>query len=169
MDTVLIRPEAPADIPAICRVIEVAFENAPHTTHTEHHIVRDLRQAGALTLSLVADRSGSVVGHVAISPVTTMNSRENWFGLGPISVLPDQQHKGIGTKLMKAALEALRRGGAAGCVVLGEPSYYGRFGFLREPGLVLKGVPPEFFQAIAFTAKMASGEVSYHESFGTAR
>ena len=66
---------------------------------------------------------------------------------------------------MECALEEMRALGAAGCVVLGDPSYYSRFGFKLEPSLVLPGVPSEYFQAIAFDGSLPSGIVSYHESF----
>lgn len=168
MESLTIRPEAPSDIPIIHRIVEAAFANAPRTSHTEHYIVSALRRAGALSVSLVAEHGGSLVGHVALSPVTTTAEDEHWYGLGPISVLPERQGKGIGAELLRAALTQLQAIGAAGCVVLGEPSYYSRFGFCPEPGLVLKGVSPKHFLAISFTPKIASGEVSYHESFGAA-
>lgn len=59
-------------------------------------------------------------------------------------------------------VDALR---AAGCVVLGEPSYYGRFGFRVSAKLVLPGVPPEYFQALHWTGAMPAGEVNYHPAF----
>ena len=95
-----------------------------------------------------------------------------WWGfgathatLGTIIVAPDRQGQGIGTTLMKAALAELRRLGGAGCVVLGSPGYYGRFGFKAHAGLVLPGVPQEYFQAIAFGGKMPAGDVRYHQAF----
>ena len=66
---------------------------------------------------------------------------------------------------MHAALGALREQGAQGCVLLGEPAYYGRFGFRAEPGLVLPGVPPEYFQALCLRPPMAQGEVQYSPAF----
>ncbi|MEC4630073.1 N-acetyltransferase, partial [Bacillus safensis] len=87
-----------------------------------------------------------LLGHVAVSPVTVSDGSTGWYGLGPISVLPARQGQGIGAALMRAAIDALRQQGARGCVLLGEPAYYGRFGFRAEPGLVLPGVPAEYFQ-----------------------
>ncbi|MGM3276004.1 GNAT family N-acetyltransferase [Ralstonia sp. 24A2] len=123
---VLIRPEAPADAASIEAVTIAAFRQAEHTSHNEQDIVRALRAAGALTVSLVAERDDAVVGHVTISPVSIADGASDWFGLGPISVLPEQQGCGIGASLMRAALDQLRTLGAAGCVVLGDPAYYGR-------------------------------------------
>jgi predicted N-acetyltransferase YhbS len=66
---------------------------------------------------------------------------------------------------MKAALETLRALKASGCVVLGEPAYYSRFGFRLEPRLVFPAAPAEYFQAISFGGPMPSGVVSYHKAF----
>lgn len=161
-----VRPERSNDAAAIEALIAAAFLDAPHTSHTEPLIVAALRAAGALTVSLVAETEGVLVGHIAVSPVTISDGTLGWYGLGPISVLPAWQGRGVGSALMRAALEALRELGAAGCVVLGEPAYYGRFGFKAEPGLVLPDIPPEYFQAIAFgEATVPRGRVAYHDGF----
>jgi predicted N-acetyltransferase YhbS len=75
------------------------------------------------------------------------------------------QGQGIGTQLMQSALAEMRRSGGAGCVVLGNPAYYGRFGFVVQPGLVLSGVPAEYFQAILFSGNWPIGNVSYYDAF----
>lgn len=142
-----------------------AFLDAPHTAHTEQFIVDALREAGALTISLVAEQGGDVVGHVAISPVSISDGSTGWFGLGPISVKPELQGKGIGSRLMQAALRSLREQGAAGCVLVGDPSYYSRFGFMPEPSLVLPDVPPEYFQALPFGPSGPRGVVTFHAAF----
>lgn len=160
-----IRYEEPSDAAAIEALTVAAFRDARHGSHTEHLIVNALREAGQLTLSLVAVEDGALVGHVAVSPVSISDGTAGWYGLGPISVAPDRQRRGIGSQLMRRALAELRRLGAAGCVVLGDPSYYGRFGFEAEPALVLPGVPPEYFQAIVFRGAAPSGRVSYHQAF----
>lgn len=70
---------------------------------------------------MVAKKSdGEIIGHVAISPVTISSGACGWFGLGPISVLPAYQQRGVGAQLMKNALAALAASDASGCVVLGE-------------------------------------------------
>ena len=161
----IIRKETPEDIEAIENVTIAAFLNAPHTDHNEQFIVRALRNAGVLSISLVAEIQGEVIGHVAISPVTISDGSQGWFGLGPISVLPRHQRSGIGSRLMRKALEELKSTGAAGCVLLGDPAYYSRFGFKTEPYLILPGVPPEYFQAASFCESLPKGEVFYHESF----
>lgn len=160
-----IRPESTADHAVIHALTEAAFRQAAHSSHTEQFIVDALRSRGELSISLVAETQGQVVGHIALSPVTISDGSTGWFGLGPISVLPAWQGQGIGAALMRAALDALRGLGARGCVLLGEPAYYGRFGFCAEPGLVLPGVPPEYFQALCLQPPLAQGEVQYSPAF----
>lgn len=163
--SIRIRRETSTDIAAIAAVTVAAFQNAAHTSHTEQFIIAALRNAGQLSVSLVADDNGVVIGHVAVSPVTISDGTSGWLGLGPISVAPDYQGQGIGTQLMEQALAELRALSASGCVVLGEPGYYSRFGFKAEPSLVLPEVPSEYFQAVLFSGALPSGVVSYHESF----
>lgn len=164
---IAVRNELAADVPAIEAVTTAAFLDAPHTSHTEQFIVDGLRKAGQLTVSLVAEAAGQVVGHVAVSPVSISDGADGWFGLGPISVLPRYQRLGVGSRLMREALSVLQQQGAAGCVVLGEPEYYGRFGFRADPNLVLPDVPPEYFQAVAFGSARPRGIVSYHAAFNS--
>lgn len=160
-----IRAEQPSDSDAIFAVTEAAFRDAPHTSHTEQFIVDALRRHGQLTVSLVAESDGVILGHVAVSPVSISSGAPGWQGLGPISVSPDHQRAGIGAALMNAAIESLRDLGASGCVLLGDPGYYQRFGFKPAPGLVLPDVPPEYFMALSFHGDAPRGVVSYHEAF----
>ncbi len=160
-----IRKELTSDVADIKALTTAAFLNAPHTSHTEQFIVDALRNSGNLTVSLVAEVNGQIVGHVAVSPVAISDGSQGWYGLGPISVAPEHQGIGIGSQLVKQALATLREFGASGCVLVGEPTYYNRFGFKAQPNLVLPDVPPEYFQAISFGAQIPSGVVSFHESF----
>jgi len=163
--TTEIRRECAADVPAIEAVTICAFLNAPHTRHSEQFIVAALRNAGQLTVSLVAESAGRVIGHVAVSPVSISDGASGWFGLGPLSVAPEYQRQGVGSRLMREALRILRERGAAGCVLLGEPKYYRRFGFEACPNLILRGTPPEYFLAVFFGSLRPSGTVSYHSAF----
>ncbi len=157
--------EESGDEAKIHQLTKLAFLSAPHTDYTEQFIVDALRRAGALTISLVAKTNGEIIGHVAISPITLSGGATGWFGLGPISVLPEFQGLGIGSELMRSSLAALETLGASGCVVLGDPGYYGRFGFSVVDGLVFPGVPAEYFQALSFSGEFPKGEISYHEAF----
>ena len=160
-----IRYESISDVASIEAITEEAFRATPHTGHTEQFIVNALRKAGKLTISLVAEIENKLVGHVAVSPVGISDGSRGWYGLGPISVLPEYQRKGVGTRLMEKAIEELRHSGASGCVLLGDPQFYSRFGFKVMPNLVLTDVPPEYFQVLPFTSEIPAGEVTYHEAF----
>ncbi|MEZ5539301.1 MAG: N-acetyltransferase [Pseudomonadales bacterium] len=162
---IIIRDEREADIPAITDVTAATFLHAEHASHTEQFVVTALRNAGVLTVSKVAESYGKVIGHVAVSPVEISDGSERWFGLGPISVLPEYQKQGVGSKLMHAALDALRQKNAQGCVLLGDPNYYHRFGFAADSRLVLPDVPPEYFQALLMAGDFPVGVVTYHDGF----
>lgn len=160
-----IRAELPKDVDLIRAVTTAAFENARFSSGAEAAIVEALRRAGALNISLVATEEGDVIGHVAFSPVLIGGDARNWYGLGPVSVRPDSQRRGVGRGLIAQGIEELRARGAEGCVVLGEPAYYGRFGFISDPDLHLAGPPPGYFQRLAFTDALPRGEVRYHPAF----
>lgn len=163
-----IRPERIDDAPAIGALTRLAFLGAIHSSGTEHLIVAGLRSHGALTLSLVAEWKGEIVGHVAFSPVAVSDGSEGWQGLGPVSVSPAMQGKGIGTCLIEHGLAELKAAGTKGCVVLGEPEFYGRFGFVHRPACVLVGVPPEYLMCLPFRGTFPHGTVTYHAAFETA-
>jgi putative acetyltransferase len=162
---VLVRPESPSDAAAIFALTEVAFRTAAHSAGTEQFIVNALRRAGALAVSLVAELDGNVIGHVAVSPVTVSDGTTGWYGLGPISVLPQHQRSGVGSTLMRAALQALQYRGAAGCMLVGDPAYYRRFGFQPAAELTCPGVPAENFMALAFRPPLPRGVAAFHEGF----
>ena len=164
-DEIIIRSETPADVDAIAEVTVAAFKDLAISNQTEQFIIAALRAAGALTVSLVAQVDGRVVGHIAFSPVTISDGCPNWYGLGPVSVLPEYQRRGIGTALMREGLSRLKGLNARGCCVVGHPEYYKRFGFRNMPGLVLEGVPPEVFFALPFDGRTPQGTVEFHEGF----
>ncbi|MEG3791835.1 N-acetyltransferase [Lysobacter sp. CCNWLW3] len=163
-----IRDERAGDIGAIRAVVAAAFAGHPHSRQTEHHIVDALRAADALSLSLVAERDGEVLGHVAFSPVAIGDGSPGWYGLGPVAVAPAQQRHGIGRALIEAGLARLRALDAAGCVVAGDPAYYARFGFAANADLRYPGLPPEYFMALPLAGASARGEVAYHAAFDLA-
>lgn len=160
-----VRTERPEDATAIGAVTTAAFAGAVHSSGTEAAIVAALRAAGALSVSLVALGNGEIVGHVAFSPVTIDGEGSGWFGLGPVSVRPDRQRAGIGRALIEEGLARLSAGGAAGCVVLGDPAYYARFGFVADPALRYADAPPAYFQRLVFSGPPPAGRVTYHVGF----
>lgn len=161
-----IRDEKSTDIKTIFEITKAAFETMEFSSHTEQFIVDALRKAGVLTLSMVAEVDGNVVGHIAFSPVTMSDGTPNWYGLGPVSVLPQYQKMGIGKALIKAGLQELKTMGAAGCCLVGHPEYYGKFGFENTSVLAHEGVPPEAFFVLSFNGHTPQGFVTFHDAFG---
>lgn len=162
---IVIRSETNDDIGAIAEVTIAAFQTLEISNHTEQFIVEALRAAQALTVSLVAEVGGRVIGHIAFSPVTISDGTQNWYGLGPVSVLPEYQRQGIGKALIHEGLLRLKSRHARGCCLVGHPEYYKKFGFDNVPELVHEGVPPEVFLALSFDGNTPRGTVSFHEGF----
>ncbi len=159
-----IRNETAADIPAINDVIRQAMRVLVQATGTEAAIVERLRAAGALTLSLVAEKEGEVVGHLAASP-GLVGDQEGWGLIGPVGVIPPLHGQGIGSALMKEALSRLRET-HRGAALVGDPGYYTRFGFRAFPGLHVTGCPPEVVLALPFDGSEPEGELIHHPAFG---
>jgi len=165
LQNILIRDEKNTDYTVISEVTEAAFKTMEISNHTEQFIIEALRSAKALTVSLVAEVDGLVVGHIAFSPVTISDSTKNWYGLGPVSVHPDFQRKGIGKALIKEGLSRLKNFKAKGCCLVGHPQYYRQFGFKNVEGLIHEGIPQEVFFALSFDGKIPQGNVMFHEGF----
>ncbi|WP_108680598.1 GNAT family N-acetyltransferase [Methyloceanibacter sp. wino2] len=163
-----IRPEVPTDEAAIDRVVDGAFASGSHANHAEAAIVRALRASGDMTLSLVAEIAETVVGHIAFSPVVIDGTHGDWFGLGPLAVEPGHQRQGAGSALVNRGLDDLRKNGAAGCVVLGDPCFYGRFGFESDGALRYGDLPTRYIQRIVFAGGTPSGEIHYAPAFDLA-
>ncbi|MBI5354111.1 MAG: N-acetyltransferase [Chloroflexi bacterium] len=162
----IIRPETQQDIKAIEQVTMSAFNGKPYSDNTEPLIIHRLREAGDLSISLVAEDEGKVVGHVAFSIVTINGNDPGWYGLGPVSVLPELQKTGIGSGMIREGLRIIKEKGAKGCVLEGSPLYYQRFGFKSYPDLYYEGAPaPEFFMALPFYDDVPKGRVEFNEAF----
>jgi putative acetyltransferase len=162
---IVIRNETHNDVCAITEVTYAAFKTLEISNHTEQFVIEALRAAKALTVSLVAETDGRVIGHIAFSPVTISDATPNWYGLGPVSVLPEYQRKGIGKALIKEGLSRLNDMNAKGCCLVGHPDYYKKFGFVNMSGLVHAGVPQEVFFALSFDGHTPQGTVAFHEGF----
>lgn len=162
---VKIRAEQTEDEPAIFNLTTIAFETKAFSDGTEAQVIDDLRKEGDLTLSLVAIDGEQVVGHAAFSPVTIDGIEEGWFGLGPVSVDPAFQKTGIGTKIINAGLSILRSQGASGCILVGDPNYYGRFGFRSDGKLHYAGHEDRHVQWLSLGEASAEGHVKFSVAF----
>ncbi len=140
----------------------------PFSDGAEADVIHALREAGALTVSLVAIAADEeLVGHVALSPVRIDGRPSDWYGLGPVSVAPQIQRRGVGSALMAEGLNRLKELKAGGCVLLGDPNYYSRFGFVSVPTLTYRGKANPYFQRLVLRAPDREGDVSFHPAFET--
>jgi putative acetyltransferase len=126
-----IRTECPDDVAAIRGVNERAFGGL-----AEAILVDQLRAARKAVVSLVARHGDQVVGHILFSPVNVANAPESFRGVGlaPMSVLPEYQNQGIGSRLVREGLLACQQAGFDIVVVLGHVGFYPRFGFASANG-----------------------------------
>jgi len=161
----IIRKECISDINSISDVTIAAFKTLAISQNTEQFIINALRSANALTISLVAEIENEIVGHIAFSPVTISDGSLDWHGLGPISVLPRLHKQGIGKSLVYEGLLLLRNIGSKGCVLVGDPNYYKRFGFKNYPKLIHEGIPQEVFLVLPFNEEVPEGTVEFHKAF----
>ncbi|QDU97696.1 GNAT family N-acetyltransferase [Lignipirellula cremea] len=173
---ITIRKETLADRAAIRDITIDAFANSVHGHQGEADLVDALRSSNADGLSLVAEREGTLVGHLLFSPVVVRRQGRELHGQGlaPLSVLTAQQRRGVGSALVVAGQELLAATGNPFTVVAGDPAYYGRFGFVPAGQFGwthgFAGMPQEFFQVHAHDPAeldpFRDGQVFYREEFG---
>lgn len=161
----LIRPEEPRDHRHIYDLTKRAFAPMPFADGNEQDLINALREAGALNLSLVAEKDGQVVGHVALSEASHESGEVGWYVLGPIAVVPELQRKGIGGALIAGAKHWMESNGARGCIVVGDTNYYPRHGFLPSPAQAPEGTPPEHVMVLTLRGSIPDGRFSFHPLF----
>ena len=142
----IVRAETPRDLVAIREVNIVAFEHHPFSHQT--------LTSTSLTPNFIAF-SAACIG----------DTSEGWFLLGPVAVRPERQGEGIGRALVESGLAALRSRGACGCVLVGDPAFYRRFGFQQHSGTVWDGVPDENVVCLSLSEDVPTGEVLHHPAF----
>lgn len=157
----LIRPETPADIPAIYALTEAAFAPMSFSDGTEADCLTNLRNDGDLTLSLVVEDEGAIIAHVAFSKTQIDGVFDGWYGLGPVAVVKDRQQQGIGTRLINAGHAQLRDQGAKGVTLIGNPKVYGPMGFVSDGALTYRDLPAEIVQYIAFQDERPAGTLTF--------
>ena len=160
-----IRPERPDDVDIIREVVRLAFTGHPVSSGTEPLIIDALRADGALELSVVAEVDDVVVAHIAFSAAAIGDSPSGWFLVGPVAVRPDHQGTGIGRALIEASLDTMRTRGARGCVLVGDPGFYGRFGFRRCSEVTWPGIPDEYVLCLPMSGEDPAGEIAFHPTF----
>lgn len=164
----IIRDQTEADFDGVHRLVIAAFKTLPIASGTEPFIMDALWRTGAAVVALVAEDAGAIVGQAAFSKVLVNGRDVGWHGCGPVSVAPALHKRGIGSALMREGLARLRTTGSKGCVVVGHPDYYPRFGFTRADTMRVPGVPPEALMAIRFDGVLPMGEVAFDQAFEAA-
>ena len=166
MTGLLFRRTGPADWRAAIAIHREAFGG-----ELEARIAESLFLNGEAVISLLAVKDGEPVGHLALSPIRIDGRPSSWLGMGPVAVRPAVQRQGIGTALIREALQMAEAERAGGVVVLGEPSFYGRFGFTPASQLGLActyPAPADAFMALQLKAAPPAGVVHYARAFAEA-
>ena len=165
MTSVVIRDQTEADFAAVHDLVTAAFKSMPYACGREPFLMDALWRTGAATVALVAEDAGAIVGQAAFSKVKVGGADVGWHGCGPLSVLPGRQRRGVGGALMRTGLERLRALGSKGCVLVGDPGYYRRFGFANTDAMRFPGVPPEVFMALLLAGETPRGDVEFDKAF----
>jgi putative acetyltransferase len=161
-DTLNIRPERPEDAPAVRALLDAAFGG-----DTESKVVERLRVDGDFVLSLVAENSDGIAGYAGFPRlVLRLDERDvPVAGLAPVGVSPPLQRRGIGGALIRDGLAQLKDRAERLVFVLGDPAYYGRFGFTVMDGFVSR-YAGRYFQALMLAPDAPkAGRVSYPRAF----
>lgn len=172
---IVIRQEEPADYPIIFDLIQKAFSTLEISDQTEHLLVDRLRQTDAYIpeLSLVACYNKSIVGHIILTKIHIQTKQRTFksLALAPVSVLPEMQGNGIGSKLIRTVHDIARSIGFESIVLIGHEDYYPRFGYelASTYGITFPfDVPEKNAFVIKFNPKPFSfdeGQVIYPEAF----
>ncbi len=157
-----IRDAAPADSDPIRQTVRQAFGE-----DTEADLIEALRESGDAAIELVADEDGNIAGHVLLSK---LQAPDQCVALAPVSVLPDNQERGVGSALIREAIERAKAGGWLAMFLLGEPEYYSRFGFTIEGCAKFETpYPKAYMMALDLTEdslSRLSGDLRFADAFG---
>jgi putative acetyltransferase len=155
-----VRAATPADHAAVADLVEAAFGR-----DAEAVLVDELRDEGYARIELVAVSGDDVVGHVLLSELVLDGGAG--LVLGPLAVAPSTQRRGVGTALVRAALDRARADGWPVVVLLGDPAYYGRFGFRPARDLDITGPygDGDAFMALPLGAPVPAGFARHPEPF----
>lgn len=158
--TWILRDERPSEIPTINKIAVAAFATKAYGDGTEGDLIDSLRRDGDLSLSLVADLNGVVVGRVSMSPAT-VGKADGWYGLGPVAVDTDHFKQGIGSTLIRTALGRVAEQGAAGVVLVGDPNYYSRFGFVKGGSVQYLNIEAKNVMVRTLNGPTATGVITF--------
>lgn len=170
-----IRKQLDSDKDIIYRIVKEAFKDAEHSDGKEHELVNKLRKSESYIneLELVAVEEEKIVGHIMFTTIYIDNGelKRESLALAPLSVLPEYQNKGVGSRLIKEGLNKAREHGFSSVIVLGSEKFYPRFGFKEGMNFGIKApfeVPTENFMVIELKEKAlenTEGIVVYAKEF----
>lgn len=162
-----IRPETPADYAALDLFISEAFASAKVSDGKEAEFVHRLRSSPRYmpSLSLVLEENGSLIGHIMLSRLCVRGREDlKMLLLAPLAVRLDKRGCGFGTRLVREALHRAAEEGYEAVALLGDPGYYGRFGFARldSAGFTANDcLPPAYTQVLALKEGVLQGPAGY--------
>jgi len=172
---IIVRQESEQDYKTTEDVVKKAFENAEHSDNKEHELVARLRKSEMFIpeLSLVAEHNGEVLGHIMLTKLSINNNtnKYNSLALAPVSVLPEWQNKGIGSRLITESIKTAKKLGYKSIIVLGHENYYPKFGFRTASRWGIRppfDVKDEAFMALEledYSLFGVSGNVEYSKDF----
>lgn len=160
-----IRKETPADFDAIMNVTLAAARQHQVGKQNGYFTLNALRKAGLLTLSLVAEIEGTIVGHVAFCPVHVSGGDKGWYALGPVSVLPECLSQGIRKAMIAEGLEMLRQMHGKGVALVGDPDYFKPLGFMSAPQMASAKDMADEFLIMSFDDRMPYGRFEFPDGF----
>lgn len=173
------RPEEKKDYKEIAKLIELAFKDEPKSDHKEQELVERLRKTNDYLneFSLVAfdddDKNDKIIGHIMLSKSKIVKGDKSVesLTLAPMSILPDYQNKGVGTKLVIQAILLAKEAGYNSVNVLGHPEYYPKFNFKKASDFNIKvdfDVPDDALMVLELqdnSLKDVSGTIEYSKAF----
>lgn len=161
-----IRPEKEYDVNGIREVHYYAFNDHPYTLKEDYKLVDLLRKKNALVASLVAEEPPlGIIGHLTLSPIQINDENTNWFYLGPIGVLPEEQRKGVGKLLIKKAIRTVTALGADGLVSRGDPKFFTQVGFRNDSRLRFNNIQPEYSVLLPLSSTVPEGIITLDPIF----
>ncbi|MEM8919215.1 MAG: N-acetyltransferase [Pseudomonadota bacterium] len=160
-----IRGEKKSDEAMIYEITTRAFAPMPFSDGNEQDLIDRFRKSGALEISLVAELEDAIVGQVTFTRAFAADGSPGWYALGPVAVEPELQGQRIGEELIEAGLAELRKRAAAGCILVGNPDYYRRFGFRGFPELRPERQPAEFYQILPLDVAEPDVVIEFHPLF----
>jgi putative acetyltransferase len=164
MPKYIIRPEQPTDFNTIYDLVKLAFATAPQKDGDEQDYVNKLRLKDSYLpqLALVAEQQGELIGHIMLTKtyVNTPNGQYTALLLSPICVRLEERNKGIGAALINESFKCARKLGYQAVFLVGEPTYYSRFGFRPTTDFnihISSDIPAKYVQGVELVPNALSG------------